>query len=814
VHKSISEKLTEANLAVETISCQGCVNNIEKKIGNLDGVDYVNANLTNSVVNVRFRSKIIQLSDIKQTLDDLNYKVRTRSIKVDIEGMHCASCSSRVEKELLKSRGILKVNVNLADQSANIEYCEPDTDPHQIVKQIEKIGYKAIYNDGKPDDIHLKQDYTTKIATNFKIALPFAILIFLISHLDMMGISLFDKQYTFYLLFLLTIPVQFYCGRHFYIGFWKSLKNFSASMDTLIVVGTSAAFIYSVIATFYPSLLADSNQSIAVYYDTAAIIITLILMGRLLENKAKMATTYEIEKLVKMESKTALIERDGKEMEIDLSDVRIGDLVIIKPGSKLPVDGVVREGFSAVDESMLTGEPLPKEKHVGEQVLAGSINKMGSFKYEAMAVGSETVLSKIIESVQEIISSKAPIQRLADKVAAVFVPIVITLATLAFLVWMILPSDPNLTFSLMIFISVLIIACPCALGLATPTAIMVGSTRGAREGILIKSAGILEEVGCIDTVIFDKTGTLSIGKPQVDRIINLGMRDDNDLLSLAASIEKASEHPLAEAVISYAEKKNIDHVNPSKFESIPGRGLKGKIENSDILLGNIAFMNNEKVNISKDAQRLLEDNSNGNTMLLMAIDQQLESIIVIADEIKPEAFEVVAELKRSGRSVGLLSGDNSSAAQMTASKLGIESVKSEVLPHEKSAYIKSLRAEGKHVAMVGDGVNDSPALAEADIGIALGSGTDVALSFSDITLIGSNLTGVSKALTLSEKTLTTIKQNLWWAFGYNIIAIPIAAGVLYPAAGILLSPIVASAAMAFSSIFVITNSLRLKNVKL
>jgi P-type Cu+ transporter len=814
VTKNSTLKINEANLAVDTISCQGCVNSIEKSLGNLDGIQSVNANLTNSVVNVRYMPDTVSLPDIRKLLDNLNYKVRTQSINIDIAGMQCASCSSRLEKALLKSKGILRANVNLADQSAKIEYYEPDSDPRQITKIIEKTGYTASYLEDSYDNEKLKHDYSKRLTTNFKIALPLSILIFLISHLDMMGISLFEKQTMFYLLVVLTIPVQFYCGRQFYIGFWKSLKNLSASMDTLVAVGTSAAFIYSVIATFYSSLLADSNQTVAVYYDTAAVIITLILLGRLLENKAKKATAYEIEKLVKMESKTALIEREGAEIEIDRADVKVGNIVIMKPGGKLPVDGVVIEGFSSVDESMLTGEPLPKELHVGDRILAGSINKTGSFKYEALAVGSETVLSKIIKSVQEIISSKAPIQRLADKVASIFVPTVITIAILSFLAWMIFPSVINLTFALMIFISVLIIACPCALGLATPTAIMVGSARGAREGILIKSAEILEKVGRINTVIFDKTGTLSIGKPQVDKFINLGKRDENDLIRFAASIEKASEHPLAEAVILYAENKGVAVNTPRKFESIPGRGLKGIVEDFAILLGNFSFLKTELIEIAAETEQLFKNNSDGRTVLFLAIDQRLEGLIVISDEVKPEAGEVIAELKKAGRTVSMLTGDTEASARRTAAELGIDSVKADLLPHEKLSYIKTLRANGKNVAMIGDGVNDSPALAEADIGIALGSGTDVAMSFSDITLIGSNLSGVCKALSLSEMTLKTIKQNLWWAFGYNLIAIPIAAGILYPFTGLLLSPIIASGAMAFSSIFVVTNSLRLKKIRL
>jgi Cu+-exporting ATPase len=630
----------------------------------------------------------------------------------------------------------------------------------------------------------------------------------------MFGIAPLGHKATYIILFLLALPVQFYCGWQFYVGFWKSLKNLSASMDTLVAVGTSAAFLYSVIATFFPGLLAQANQNVAVYYDTAAIIITLILLGRLLESRAKNATSAEIEKLVKLEGKTALVERDGKEMQIDKADVRLNDIVIIKPGSKLPVDGTVVDGFSSVDQSMLTGEPLPREVKMGDRVLAGSINKSGTFKFQASAVGNDTVVSKIVESVKEIVASRAPIQRLADRVAAIFVPAVLIIATISFLLWIILPAHISLTFALMIFIAVLIIACPCALGLATPTAIMVGSARGAREGILIKSAEILERVQKINTVVFDKTGTLSEGKPHVDEFRNLGDYKDDELLSAALALEKSSEHPLSEAVISYAGSRGITSAEVKDFEAIPGRGLRGKANDSMIHLGNLAFLKDEDVKFENGLGELEKLKLNGKTVLLMAVDYRLEAMIYISDFIKPEAVDVIAELKKSGRSVWLLSGDNKAAAESVGYQLGIDNVMAEVLPHEKSNHVKSLKAAGNQVAMVGDGVNDAPALAEADIGIALGSGTDIALSFSDITLIGSSLQGVTKALRLSEGTLKTIKQNLWWAFGYNVVAIPLAAGLFYPVAGILLSPVIASATMAFSSIFVISNSLRLRRLHL
>ncbi len=799
---------------VDKITCQGCVNFIEKNISQIEGVTNVRANLAESSVNVRYQPGRIDLNSIRKRLDDINYNVKTSHARIQIEGMHCASCVSKIENEISRLEGVVDIHVNLADQTAHVEYIHQIIDLSRILKRIESLGYNASHQEDEIEKEGLKKDYHSRLLRNFKIALPFTALIFFLSHLGMFGIRPLGQQTTFIILFILALPVQFYCGRRFYVGFWKSLKNATASMDSLVAVGTSAAFLYSVIATFHPSLLTSVDQNVAVYYDTAAIIITLILFGRLLESRAKNATSAEIEKLIRLEGRTALVERDGRERQVDREDVETGDIVIIKPGSKLPVDGVVVDGFSSVDESMLTGEPLPREIKTGDRVIAGSINKTGRFKFEARAVGNDTVLSKIVESVKQIITSRAPIQRLADKVAAVFVPAVMSIAAVAFVLWMILPADTNLTFALMIFIAVLIIACPCALGLATPTAIMVGSSRGAREGILIKSAEVLERVQKIDTVVFDKTGTLSEGRPHVDEFKNLGNFDSRRILSLATALEKASEHPLSEAVIVYATEKGVDEFEVKDFEAVPGRGLRGKIDDSQVHLGNLAFMKDEGVNLSNAERHSNVLKSNGKTVLLLAIDFSLEAIIYISDLIKPEAEDVIAELKESGRSVWLLSGDNKSAAEAVGRQLGIDNILAEVMPHEKSHHIKSLKAAGNKVAMVGDGVNDAPALAEADIGIALGSGTDVALAFSDITLIGENLHGVTKALKLSETTLKTIKQNLVWAFGYNVVAIPLAAGLLYPLAGILLSPVVASAAMAFSSIFVVSNSLRLRRLQL
>ena len=801
-------------LKIDKISCQGCVNFLEKNLSQIDGISTVQANLAQSSLNVQYEPALIDLESIRTKLSDFNYPVVMKNIELKVEGMHCASCVTRIEKGLSELDGVVDVHVNLADQHVRLNYIEDALGRDQILMRIRQTGYEVIPEELSDTDSQPSGKYSETLLLNFKIALPMTLVIFVISHLGMFGISPLNQKVSFIVLFLLTIPVQFFAGRQFYIGFWKSLKNMTATMDTLVVMGTTSAFIYSLIATFYPALLSSLDQNIAVYYDTSAIIITLILLGRILENRARQVTAFEIEKLTSLENNTALVERDSKEKMISTTEVVKGDIIIIKPGGHLPVDGIVLEGASSVEEFMLTGEPLPRELQPGDTVYAGSINKTGYFKYRAEVVGKDTVVARIAQSVKKIIASRAPVQRLADKVAAVFVPVVIMIALIAFALWMILPAQLDLTFALLIFIAVLIIACPCALGLATPTAVMMGSARGAREGILIKSAEILEKVEKIDTVVFDKTGTLSLGKPEVEEFKNLGALESAFLIQLAYTLEKASEHPLAEAVIDFAHEKNISELSLKEFQYFPGYGLKGRVKGDYLHLGNLAFLKKEKIDLKNGREKMSALQTEGRTILYLSVNDTLEGVFLISDPLKPEAYDVISELKKSGREVWLISGDNKTSAENAASSLDIDNVLSEVLPHEKSEHIKSIKAVGKKVAMVGDGINDSPALAEADIGIALGSGTDIAVSISDITLMSSNLTGVTKALKLSEKTLQTIKQNLLWAFGYNILAIPIAAGVIYPLTGILLSPVIASIAMACSSIFVITNSLRLRNLKL
>jgi len=588
------------------------------------------------------------------------------------------------------------------------------------------------------------------------------------------------------------------------------LKHRTSDMNTLIAVGTSAAFIYSTVVTFFPGVFKTFGLNLGVYYDTAAMIITLILLGKMLEAIAKGHTSEAIKRLMGLRAKTARIVREGVELDIPVEEVRQGDWVVVRPGEKIPVDGIVREGLSAVDESMLTGESIPVEKHSGDRVMGATINKTGSFKFEATKVGKETVLAQIIKLVEEAQGSKAPIQRLADRVATIFVPTVILIALATFVIWLIFGPSPAFTFALLNFVAVLIIACPCAMGLATPTAIMVGTGRGAENGILIKNGESLETVHRVTTIVFDKTGTLTQGKPEVtDVAANGGFREEQ-VLSWAASVEKGSEHPLGEAIVHAAKEKGMQLSRVEAFEAIPGQGVKARIDGQHLLLGNLRLMEDNGVQADGLWHRAEKLAGQGKTPMIVALDGRAAGVVAVADTLKPNTREAVEALHRMGLEVIMITGDNERTAKAVASQIGIDRVLAEVLPWDKSQQVKKLQEEGKVVAMVGDGINDAPALAQADVGIAIGTGTDVAMESSDITLITGDLRAVIAAIQLSKRTIRTIKQNLFWAFIYNILGIPIAAGILYPFWGILLNPMIASAAMAMSSVSVVSNSLRLK----
>jgi Cu+-exporting ATPase len=625
-----------------------------------------------------------------------------------------------------------------------------------------------------------------------------------------MGLS---HEKNFFIQFLLGTPVQFWAGRQFYAGFWKALRHKTSDMNTLIAVGTSAAYLYSLIVTFFPHSIMVEGLMLDVYFDTSAAIIVLILLGRYLEARAKGRTSEAIKKLIGLQPRTARVIRNGDEVDLPVSEVVAGDLVVVRPGEKIPVDGTVREGYSSVDESMVTGESLPVEKKAGDTVIGATLNKTGMFKFEAIRVGKETVLAQIIRLVQEAQGSKPPIARMVDVIASYFVPGVILIAIATFVLWALFGPPPAFTYAFLNFIAVLIIACPCALGLATPTSIMVGMGKGAENGILIRGAEALEIAHQLNTIVLDKTGTLTRGEPSVTDVIESEGFTKQEVLFLAASAEKGSEHPLGEAIVKKAKEENLNLIDPKDFQAIAGHGIEAMIDSRRVLLGNLRLMEERGIRLNGWVRKAEELSGRGKTPMYLAVDGKVAGLICVADTLKENSKEAVETLHRMGLEVVMLTGDNERTARAIASQIGIDRVLAEVLPERKAEEVKRLQTEGKKVGMVGDGINDAPALAQADVGIAIGTGTDVAMESSDITLIGGDLRGVVTAIALSKATIRNIKQNLFWAFAYNTILIPVAAGALFPFFRVLLNPIFAAGAMAFSSVTVVSNALRLRRFR-
>jgi Cu+-exporting ATPase len=750
-----------------------------------------------------------------------------KTLTLPVEGMTCASCVARIEKTLNKSDGVNNAVVNLATEKVTFSYNESVTDIPKLAAIVEDAGYKLITPmpgetekeaDGtgsalnNSEELHHKE-YYKRLKSEFIFALVMAIPIMFISMVEMtswfQNLVTFPMDYVYKLLFLASSLVMFISGRRFFITTWKLLKHFSADMNTLVAVGTGTAYIYSTIVVLFPNLISINEQGNHIYFDTAVTIITLILMGRLLEAGAKDKTSSAIKKLMGLQPKTARVIRNGNELDIFISEVKINDIVVVRPGEKVPVDGMIIKGSSSIDESMVTGESIPVDKIVNDKVTGGTINKNGSIEFRASAVGRGTVIAQIIKLVEQAQGSKAPIQSLADKISSVFVPTVISIALLTFLIWYFVVGA-LFTTAMINFIAVLVIACPCALGLATPTAIMVGTGLGASNGILIKNAESFECAHKIDTVVLDKTGTITTGKPVVTNIRTFQPEfDEQKLIQIIASIENKSEHPLGQAIVDYANEKNIPLLDISGFNSVTGLGLKGSVNGLAVTAGNILMMNKyfiETKEADKDAMNFSDE---GKTTIFVSINGNLAGLIAVADTIKPGTKETILALKKSGSGIEviMITGDNEKTAQAIAHEAGIENVIADVLPQDKAIHIKKLQEKRRVTAMVGDGINDSPALAQADVGIAIGTGTDIAIETSDITLISGDLAGVGKAIKLSQRTLRTIKQNLFWAFVYNVIGIPIAALGL-------LNPIFAAAAMAFSSVSVVTNSLMLKRTKI
>jgi P-type Cu+ transporter len=739
-----------------------------------------------------------------------------QSLTLPVEGMTCASCVLRVEKALKKVDGVSEVAVNLATEKARIAFDPSRVAVEQLQKALADAGYKLVVPstartspNGTADESPAKHEALALLKNELILSAALTIPIMALSMLGMthwyMRESPLSLEATNKILFLLATPVLFISGRRFFRGFWVTARHLTADMNTLVAVGTGAAYLYSTVAVLFPELLGLAGRMPHVYFDTSATIITLILFGKVLEASAKERASDAIRKLIGLQPQTARVLRNGGESDINIADVHIGDIVLVRPGERIPVDGVITKGVSSVDESLVTGESLPVEKQTGDTVVGGTINLNGSVEFRATAVGQGTVLARIVKLVEEAQGSKAPIQNLADKIASVFVPAVISIAIVTFILWYFVGAIP-FAHALVNFVAVLIIACPCALGLATPTAIMVGTGAGARLGVLIRNSDSLERTQSIRIIVFDKTGTITRGKPEVTDVVALSGHGSPGVLAAASSLERKSEHPLADAIVRYARQKGIEPGDSDAFQSLTGLGVAGVVDGVPVIAGNSQLMQEYAVNADAVQADVLRFADEGKTSIIVAIDGRAAGVIAIADTIKPTSVPAIRALREMGIETVMLTGDNAQTARTIAGQAGVDRVIAGVLPHQKAEHIKALQAGGRVVAMVGDGINDAPALAQADVGIAMGTGTDIAMETAGITVMNGDLNGIVRAIRLSSRTLRTIRQNLFWAFVYNVIGIPLAALGL-------LNPIVAAGAMALSSVSVVSNSLRLKRFR-
>ncbi|MGF9816703.1 heavy metal translocating P-type ATPase [Brevibacillus agri] len=805
----MSVKTAEATVPISGMTCAACALRIEKGLQKLDGVETANVNLALEKSTVVFDPAKTSLDDIRSKIEALGYGVAADKVELNITGMTCAACSTRIEKGLNKTPGVLKANVNLAMETATIEYDSAQVGVGDLVRQVEKLGYQAARKEeGKEEEqVDRRMAEIRRQTQKFWISLIFSLPLLwsMVSHFSFTSfIWLPDFLMNPWVQLALATPVQFIIGAQFYVGAYKALRNKSANMDVLVALGTSAAYFYSLYVAI--SSIGSHAHMLELYFETSAVLITLILLGKLFEAKAKGRSSEAIRKLMGLQAKTAVVIRDGVEMTISVEDVRPGDVVYVKPGDKVPVDGIVLEGQSAVDESMLTGESIPVDKAAGDTVIGATLNKNGFLKVTATKVGKETALAQIIKVVEEAQGTKAPIQRLADSISGIFVPIVVGIAVVTFLIWYFVVIPGNFAEALEKAIAVLVIACPCALGLATPTSIMAGSGRAAELGILFKGGEHLETAHHLDTIVLDKTGTVTKGEPELTDVIPVDFAEQ-ELLALVGAAEKNSEHPLAQAIVRGIAEKGVALSETSSFEAIPGFGIRATVEGKDVLVGTRRLLEQHHVSYQSVADAMLSLEQAGKTAMLAVVDGKLAGLIAVADTIKPTSKQAIARLKAMGLTVIMMTGDNRQTAEAIAREAGIERVIAEVLPEGKAAEVKKLQAQGKKVAMVGDGINDAPALATADIGMAIGTGTDVAMEAADITLMRGELTSVADAIEMSKRTIRNIKQNLFWAFAYNTLGIPFAAlGFL--------APWLAGAAMAFSSVSVVLNALRLQRVKL
>ena len=799
-------------LPIEGMSCASCVERNARALRLLPGVARADVNFATEKATVEFDPAVISPAELVTAVQKAGYKVIIEKVTLAVGGMSCASCVDRVEKALAKAPGVISASVNFATEKATVEFIAGAATVADLATVVEKAGYKVRGTEvagaagtGEAEDIEARsrrREYRRlklKVTVGAVISVP----VFLGSMFSLGPLS------NMYVLWALATPVQFWVGRQFFAGAVAAARHRSANMNTLVAVGSLSAYLYSVSGVLFHSFYQQRGLALPMYFDTAAIIITLILFGRMLEARAKGQTSEAIRKLIGLKPKTARVVRDGTETDVPVEEVLVDDLVVVRPGEKVPVDGVVVQGESSVDESMISGESMPVAKSPGDEVIGATVNRLGSFRFRASRVGKETALAQIIQLVQDAQGSKPPIARLADVIAGYFVPGVFAAAGITFVIWIIFGPEPAFTRALLSFVAVLVIACPCALGLATPTAIMVGTGKGAEAGVLIRGGDSLETAHKLDTIVLDKTGTITRGEPAVTDIFADGW-DENRILELAAAAERGSEHPLGEAIVAGALSRGIAAGEAERFQAVAGQGIEATVAGRRVLIGNQALLEGRGIELDGLQERAHTLAGEGKTPMLMAVDERPAAVIGLADTIKDGSREAVAALKRLGLEVVMLTGDNRRTADAIGIEAGVDRVLAEVQPAGKAREVERLQAEGRKVAMVGDGINDAPALAQADIGIAIGTGTDVAMEAADVTLISGDLKGVVTSISLSRRTIQIIRQNLFWAFFYNTALIPIAAGILYPFFGVMLNPIFAAAAMGMSSVTVVSNSLRLR----
>jgi P-type Cu+ transporter len=799
--------MMNTSVKIDGMTCAACANRIEKGLSKLDGVEKANVNFALEKATISYDEKQISLEAIEAKIQGLGFSVAKQTADLAITGMTCAACANRIEKVVGKQNGVSKINVNVTLETARVEYSDSEISIEDIMGKIEKLGFGAKRkNEDESESTDNKKDaikaQKRKLLISSILSIP--LLWTMVSHFSFTSwIWSPDILMNPWVQFVLATPVQFYIGKQFYVGAYKALRNKSANMDVLVALGTSAAYFYSL----YLTLVTPPGGHVSLYYETSAVLITLIVLGKLFESLAKGKSSEAIKKLMGLQAKTAIIIRNGEELNVPLEDVLVGDIILVKPGEKIPVDGEVVEGTSAVDESMLTGESIPIQKQIGDTVIGATVNKNGSLKIKALKVGKDTALAQIIKVVEEAQGSKAPIQRVADVISGVFVPVVVGIAIVTFLVWFFLIDPGNFASALEKLIAVLVIACPCALGLATPTSIMAGSGRAAEYGILFKGGEHLEATHKIDTVLVDKTGTVTKGKPELTDVHHALEIEETDFLRIVGSAEKNSEHPLAEAIVEGVIAKGISLGEVEEFEAIPGYGIRVKIDGREVVIGTRKLMKQHDIQAEHVYEQMEQLETEGKTAMLVGIDGKYAGMVAVADTIKETSKEAVEKLKKMGIQVVMITGDNERTAKAIASQVGIEHVRAQVLPEDKANEVKKFQDQGKNVAMVGDGINDAPALAVANIGMAMGTGTDVAMEAADVTLMRGDLRSIADAIFISKKTMGNIRQNLFWALFYNTLGIPVAA------AGFL-APWLAGAAMAFSSVSVVLNALRLQRVKL